>query len=440
MIAAALERGIEVVGELELAWRALPNRFVARHRHQRQDDHGRAARPPLPDRRASRWRSPATSARRSRRWSARSSPTRPSSARLQLPARGHRRLRPRVRGLPQPRPRPPRPPRRPRGLPGGEAADLRQPGQRRRRRLQRRRPGAARAPTSAAAPAGSPSAAAPAPTARWRSPRGRSSTTASRCSTSPSSACSASTTSPTRWPPPPRRSRWASTATRCARACAASPASRTGSSRSPRSAASASSTTPRRPTSPPRPSASRAFEGGVHAILGGSEKGEPFAPLLEPVARALRRLLPDRRHRRPARRASWRRRSTAGVELHRCADLEDAVRRAAAAAAPGRGRPALARLRQLRRLRELRAARRALPRDRRGAAMSAAPLALGRSTGRRRRRSSEEAPRRRRLDRVQHAADRDPLPARARRGDGLLGQLDDPGARATAASPTAPST
>ena len=31
----------------------------------------------------------------------------------------------------------------------------------------------------------------------------------------------------------------------------------------------------------------RAFEGGVHAILGGSEKGEPFAPLLEPVARAL---------------------------------------------------------------------------------------------------------------------------------------------------------
>ena len=29
MIAAALERGIEVVGELELAWRAIPNRFVA---------------------------------------------------------------------------------------------------------------------------------------------------------------------------------------------------------------------------------------------------------------------------------------------------------------------------------------------------------------------------------------------------------------------------
>ena len=29
MVAGALERGIEVIGELELAWRALPNRFVA---------------------------------------------------------------------------------------------------------------------------------------------------------------------------------------------------------------------------------------------------------------------------------------------------------------------------------------------------------------------------------------------------------------------------
>src|SRR5262249_36281759 len=29
VIEAALERGVEVVGELELAWRAIPNRFVA---------------------------------------------------------------------------------------------------------------------------------------------------------------------------------------------------------------------------------------------------------------------------------------------------------------------------------------------------------------------------------------------------------------------------
>ena len=61
------------------------------------------------------------------------------------------------------------------------------------------------APTSAAAPAGSPSASATRPTARWRWPRGRSSTTASRCCGSRSWAWSASTTSPTRWPPPRRR-------------------------------------------------------------------------------------------------------------------------------------------------------------------------------------------------------------------------------------------
>ena len=75
------ERGIEVIGELELAWRAIPNRFIARDRHQRQDDHRRAARPHLPRRRASRWRSPATSARRCPRWRPRSIRRRPSSAR-----------------------------------------------------------------------------------------------------------------------------------------------------------------------------------------------------------------------------------------------------------------------------------------------------------------------------------------------------------------------
>jgi UDP-N-acetylmuramoylalanine--D-glutamate ligase len=78
----------------------------------------------------------------------------------------------------------------------------------------------------------------------------------------------------------------------------------------------------------------RAFDGGVHAILGGSEKDEPFAPLADPVretcsacyligasadrlATELAPVLED------------------GVELHRCADLEDAVRRAAAAARAG---------------------------------------------------------------------------------------------------------
>jgi UDP-N-acetylmuramoylalanine--D-glutamate ligase len=77
-----------------------------------------------------------------------------------------------------------------------------------------------------------------------------------------------------------------------------------------------------------------AFGDGVHAILGGSEKGEPFAPLLDPIrehcvacylvgataARLAEELAPA---------------VSAGVELHRCEDLEDAVRHAATAARPG---------------------------------------------------------------------------------------------------------
>jgi UDP-N-acetylmuramoylalanine--D-glutamate ligase len=77
-----------------------------------------------------------------------------------------------------------------------------------------------------------------------------------------------------------------------------------------------------------------AFEGGVHAILGGSEKGEPFAPLAEPVAArcAACYLTGATADRLAAELAPV---LAEGVELHRCADLEDAVRRAAAAAGPG---------------------------------------------------------------------------------------------------------
>lgn len=78
----------------------------------------------------------------------------------------------------------------------------------------------------------------------------------------------------------------------------------------------------------------RAFEGGVHAILGGSDKGDSFAPLIEPInercsacyligsvaERIATELAP---HLDP------------GIALRRCADLEDAVRRAAAAARSG---------------------------------------------------------------------------------------------------------
>jgi UDP-N-acetylmuramoylalanine--D-glutamate ligase len=77
-----------------------------------------------------------------------------------------------------------------------------------------------------------------------------------------------------------------------------------------------------------------AFEGGVHAILGGSEKGEPFAPLAEPVADrcAACYLVGASADRLAAELAPV---LAAGIELQRCNDLEDAVRRAAAAAAPG---------------------------------------------------------------------------------------------------------
>ncbi|MBS1843554.1 MAG: UDP-N-acetylmuramoyl-L-alanine--D-glutamate ligase [Actinobacteria bacterium] len=76
------------------------------------------------------------------------------------------------------------------------------------------------------------------------------------------------------------------------------------------------------------------FDAGVHAILGGSEKGEPFAPLIDPLReRAVAAyLLGDTAERLAAELAPL---AGAGVPLHRAADLEDAVRTAAAAAKPG---------------------------------------------------------------------------------------------------------
>jgi UDP-N-acetylmuramoylalanine--D-glutamate ligase len=78
----------------------------------------------------------------------------------------------------------------------------------------------------------------------------------------------------------------------------------------------------------------RAFAGGVHAILGGSEKGESFTPLLDPVReRCVACYLIGETAERLATELAPA--AAAGVDLQRCADLEDAVRRAAAAARPG---------------------------------------------------------------------------------------------------------
>ncbi len=74
--------------------------------------------------------------------------------------------------------------------------------------------------------------------------------------------------------------------------------------------------------------------GGVHAILGGSEKGESFLPLLEPIGErcAACYLIGAVADRLAAELAPA---VASGVELHRCRDLEDAVHRAAVAARPG---------------------------------------------------------------------------------------------------------
>jgi UDP-N-acetylmuramoylalanine--D-glutamate ligase len=78
----------------------------------------------------------------------------------------------------------------------------------------------------------------------------------------------------------------------------------------------------------------RAFEGGVHAILGGSEKGEDFRPLADPVRESCAAvyLIGASAERLAEALAPV---IAAGIELHRCDDLDDAVRSAAAAARPG---------------------------------------------------------------------------------------------------------
>jgi UDP-N-acetylmuramoylalanine--D-glutamate ligase len=78
----------------------------------------------------------------------------------------------------------------------------------------------------------------------------------------------------------------------------------------------------------------RSFDGGVHAILGGSEKDEPFAALADPIEETcaacyLIGAAADRLARELAPVVE------AGVPLHRCEGLEDAVRHAARAAVPG---------------------------------------------------------------------------------------------------------
>jgi UDP-N-acetylmuramoylalanine--D-glutamate ligase len=78
----------------------------------------------------------------------------------------------------------------------------------------------------------------------------------------------------------------------------------------------------------------RSFDGGVHAVLGGSLKGGGFEELVEPVSErcAACYLIGEAAERLERELAPVR---GAGVELHRSGELERAVRAAAEAAGPG---------------------------------------------------------------------------------------------------------
>ena len=367
MIAAALERGIEVTGELELAWRALPNRFLAvtgtNGKTTTVELLGhifRGAGEPVavagnvgvplaglvgeidPDAtvvcEASSFQLEDTSL------------FSPEGAIFLNLAPDHL---DRHGDLPAYR--------------DAKLRDLRQPGQRRRRGLERRRPRAGgRRPRRLRAA----DRVLPRRLARLRGgggARGRSSGTANRCWRPRSSASPASTTSRTRWPPPPRRSPSASTATRSAPACAASPASphrlepvaEIGGVRFVNDSKATNVTS--------AAVGIGSFDGGVHAILGGSDKGEPFGAAGR-AAGASAPSPPTCSATPPSGwRPSWRRWPRPACRCTASPTSRTRSARAAAAAASRRGRPAHARLRQLRRLPELRSARRALPPDRRRA-------------------------------------------------------------------------
>ena len=73
------------------------------------------------------------------------------------------------------------------------------------------------------------------------------------------------------------------------------------------------------------------FEGGVHALMGGSLKGADFASLAEPVAERCAAVYLTGPAADPISSAL----APTGVAIHRCADLPAALAQAAAAATPG---------------------------------------------------------------------------------------------------------
>ncbi len=153
------------------------------------------------------------------------------------------------------------------------------------------------------------------------------------------------------------------------------------------------------------------FDGGVHAILGGSLEGRAdFERARRRRRRALRALLPDRRGGERLGRSAARRRRRAGpVRRPRARGA-----RGRGAARAGRSRAARAGLRELRPVPRLRGARRALPRAR-----ARSDMTLGRATMELRARGARERDDARAVD----APHGDAVPDRLRRGDGLQREL-----------------
>ena len=123
LVAAARERGIPVWSEIELAARLLPNPILGVTGTNGKTTTTELLGAMLGARTAGQRRHGAERARR-RRAGGRMDRLRA----LELPARGRRPLPAADRRAAQPRARPPRPARQLRGVPGREAADLREPG------------------------------------------------------------------------------------------------------------------------------------------------------------------------------------------------------------------------------------------------------------------------------------------------------------------------
>ncbi len=153
----------------------------------------------------------------------------------------------------------------------------------------------------------------------------------SRSCPSTSSRCPARTTSGTRWRPPRFVSRAGSTPKPSRTACARSPGSATGSSGSRSRTASPGSTTPRRRMSRARSSHSRRSSSPIHLIAGGRGKQQDFSPLAPLVAERCRAVYLIGEAAGDLADAL----ANTGVPLHQAGDLERAVALARGAAVPG---------------------------------------------------------------------------------------------------------